>query len=179
MCPPRPAASSSIGDNTFTYTPALNFNTTRPPIGQVIQGPFTFTYRASAAGRVSAPATVTINVTEVNDNPTRRQRPVRGRQAERSGRRGPDCAGAGQRRRSARPRRERNADGHRCRHGGSAVRCGWRADKSFTRRRGTIGTDSFTYTVSDGRGGTATATVNVTCDRLRPEGHQRLRLSRQ
>ena len=46
-------------DGTFTYTPAANFN-----------GTDTFQYRArNPAGEVSAPATVTITVTAVNDVP--------------------------------------------------------------------------------------------------------------
>lgn len=37
------------------------------------------------------------------------------------------------------------------------------ADLSYTPRANCFGSDSFTYTMSDGHGGTSTATVNVTC----------------
>ena len=46
-------------DGAFTYTPAANYN-----------GPDTFTYRTSDGALTSNPATVTINVTPVNDTPT-------------------------------------------------------------------------------------------------------------
>jgi VCBS repeat-containing protein len=46
-------------DGTFTYTPELNFN-----------GTDSFTYMANDGQADSAPATVTINVTPVNDGPT-------------------------------------------------------------------------------------------------------------
>ena len=36
---------------------------------------------------------------------------------------------------------------------------------TYTPRAGFVGNDSFTYTISDGRGGTATATVKVTVKR--------------
>jgi VCBS repeat-containing protein len=53
-------------DGTFTYTPVnSDFNTTRPA-----RGPITFTYRATAGGRDSNIATVSITVTETNDAPT-------------------------------------------------------------------------------------------------------------
>lgn len=46
-------------DGTFTYVPTLNLN-----------GPDSFTYRAFDGDKYSAPVTVTINVTPVNDAPT-------------------------------------------------------------------------------------------------------------
>jgi VCBS repeat-containing protein len=46
------------GDGSFTYTPSLNFT-----------GVVTFTYRASDTQLTSSPATVTINVTPLNDAP--------------------------------------------------------------------------------------------------------------
>jgi hypothetical protein len=52
-------------DGTFTFTPASNFNTTRPP-----SSPVTFRYKASAGGRESTEAVVSITVNETNDPPT-------------------------------------------------------------------------------------------------------------
>jgi hypothetical protein len=57
-----PAAAGSVSLNAnggFTYTPALDFN-----------GSTSFTYRAQNAGGFSAPATVDITVTAVNDAPS-------------------------------------------------------------------------------------------------------------
>lgn len=64
--PPAAGSVTLSANGFFTFTPTANFNTTRPPAS-----PITFTYRATApSGRVSAPATVSITVNEVNDNPT-------------------------------------------------------------------------------------------------------------
>jgi hypothetical protein len=65
-----PASAGTVavaaGNKSFTYTPAANFNTTRPAAS-----PITFTYIARAAdGTPSNTATVSITVNEVNDNPT-------------------------------------------------------------------------------------------------------------
>jgi Bacterial cadherin-like domain/Dockerin type I domain/Bacterial Ig domain/Cadherin-like domain len=65
-----PAAAGTVtvaADNkSFSYAPSNNFNTTRPPVS-----PITFTYRAKASdGTASNVATVSISVNEVNDNPT-------------------------------------------------------------------------------------------------------------
>jgi hypothetical protein len=53
-------------NKSFIFDPADNFNTTRPPAS-----PITFTYRAKASdGTPSNVATVSITVNEVNDDPT-------------------------------------------------------------------------------------------------------------
>src|SRR3989454_736575 len=50
--------SSDLSDGSFTYIPALNYN-----------GPDSFTYKANDGQADSAPATVNITVTPVNDPP--------------------------------------------------------------------------------------------------------------
>ena len=65
------------------------------------------------------------------------------------------------RQRHRRPRRRRDADGHRGdpgrqRHGRHHRR---RTGVSYTPAANYFGPDTFTYTISDGNGGTATATV--------------------
>ena len=63
-----PSAVGSVtlaANGAVTFTPAANFNTTRPPAS-----PITFTYKATAGGRDSNVATASITVNEVNDNPT-------------------------------------------------------------------------------------------------------------
>ncbi len=64
--PPSQGTLGPISGNTVVFTPAANYN-----------GPVTFTVRADdgtpatvGAHKASAPATVTINVAPVNDNPT-------------------------------------------------------------------------------------------------------------
>ena len=58
VTPPASGSFTLNSDGSFSFTPALNF-----------AGPITFTYTANDAGGPSAPATVTLNVANVNDPP--------------------------------------------------------------------------------------------------------------
>ena len=131
-------------DGSFTYTPAANFN-----------GTDSFTYTASDGTAVSNVATVTITVSAVNDAPvavddaatTAKRRAVSGTRAgERHGRR-------------CRHDADGDARGHRGQRDGDAG-----ADGSFTYTPAANfnGTDSFTYTASDGTAVSNVATVTIT-----------------
>jgi hypothetical protein len=159
-----PTAAGSVvinSDNTFTYTPALNFNTTRPATG-----PVTFTYRASAAGRLSAPATVTINVTEVNDNPTAVDDTFQA--VKRNGAVGVDQVVPVLLNDSSAPDGGETLTIESVSPATTPLGGSVRVDTSTGTPRilytspTVTGTDTFTYTINDGRGGTATATVTVT-----------------
>lgn len=166
-----PAADGSVSlapNGIFTYTPASNFNTTRPATA-----PTTFTYKVKTPnGRESAVATVSITVNETNDNPTALGdafdavqktgslgidqlvgvvgndsiAPDTGENLSVTALNGTAANGSGNT--AAIPTT-----------GGGSVRLEGFLIKYTS--PGATGTDSFTYTVSDGRGGTSTATVQV------------------
>ena len=130
-------------DGTFTYTPAANFH-----------GTDSFTYTASDGAAVSNLATVTITVTPVNDAPmavndtvtteedTEVTIAVLANDIDLEGD-GLSVTGVGM-----------AAHGFADLDGEGAIR--------YLPERDYSGTDSFTYTIGDGYGGSATATVNMT-----------------
>jgi T5SS/PEP-CTERM-associated repeat protein/VCBS repeat-containing protein len=144
---PRHGALTLNPDGSFIYTPAENF-----------AGTDSFTYRANDGQLASAPATVTLAVRAVNDNPVA----------------APDRVSVRQNRELVIPAadlltNDTDVDGDALRvtavaatadtHGTvrlSDGRITYRPDRRYT------GPASFTYSVSDGRGGTATGTVHVT-----------------
>ena len=134
-------------DGSFTYTPAANFN-----------GTDTFTYRASDGSVVSTPATVTITVRPGNSNPVAVA-------DARTVRQGHDL------RFDAREllANDTDPDGDSLTVTGVAATADTHGTVSLSRGRITYRPDrrytgpaSFTYTISDGHGGTAIGTVNVT-----------------
>lgn len=157
---PAEAGSVTLSSNgTFTYTPALNFNTTRPP-----RAPVTFTYKAVANGRESNVATVSITVNEVNDPPTANDDTFQAVKQQAGGV-GVDQVVNVLANDTADP------DGNETltviavgptaqAANGSSVRL-VNGQVLYTSPT-VVGEDSFTYTISDGRGGQATATVRVT-----------------
>lgn len=160
-----PAAAGSVtlnADGTFTYNPAPNFNTTRPAAPDI-----SFTYKASAGGRDSNVATVTIRVNEVNDNPTANDDTFLA--VKNNGTIGIDQPVPVLGNDSILPDVSINGDETltvvsvgptAMAANGSSVKV---VNGQILYTSPTItGNDSFTYTISDGRGGTATATVNVT-----------------
>jgi hypothetical protein len=171
---PAAAGSVSLGaDGIFTYTPTPHFNTTRPPAA-----PITFTYKATnqAGTRESAPATVSITVNDTNDNPTANGDTFDA--VQRKGTIGIDQLVVVLNNDQIAPDAQEtlqvvglsgttsvtaNASGNAgpvATSGGGSVRL-----ENFQIRYNsptTTGVDSFSYTVSDGRGGTSTATVQVT-----------------
>jgi VCBS repeat-containing protein len=140
---PAHGAVALAANGSFTYTPAADYN-----------GPDSFTYRAKdAAGLYSASTTVSLTVTPVNDAPvalddsasTDEEVPV-------------DVAVLGN---------DSDPEGSPLTvTGASAGAHGsttYDADSVvYTPDLDWFGTDSFTYTVSDGHGGTDQATVTVT-----------------
>jgi len=135
-------------NGTYTYTPNANYN-----------GPDSFTFRASDGSLTSNDATVAITVTSVNDAPTAANDSaalnedgsvsiaVLANDSDVDNASGPANAGL------------------------SVTAVGPAANGlvtftatgvTYTPNANFFGTDSFTYTISDGRGGTATATVNLT-----------------
>ena len=146
-------------DGTFTYTPNPNYF-----------GPDSFTYEASD-GSLTATAGVTLNVTEVNDAP------VAGNDVGTTTDLAPLSG-------DVLPN-DTDADLYDGLAGndnvltttllspptvGSVVLAG-DGKFTYTPRAGFSGTDSFTYQVSDGRGGSSTATVVITVTReQQPEG---------
>ena len=132
-------------NGSFTYTPAANFN-----------GTDSFTYTASDGTAVSNVATVTITVTAVNDAPvavndtatTTEETAVSGTVlGQRHG-----C------------RRRHDADGDARREPGERDRDAGRRTARFTYTPAANfnGTDSFTYTASDGTAVSNVATVTIT-----------------
>jgi hypothetical protein len=157
--PPEAGSVTLNSNGTFTYTPAPNFNTTRPP-----RAPVTFTYRATANGRTSNVATVSITVNEVNDPPTANNDTFQAVKQQAGG------VGVDQVV-NVLANDTSDPDGNETltviavgttaqAANGSSVRL---VNGQVLYTSPTItGTDSFTYTISDGRGGQATATVTVT-----------------
>ncbi|MCI0360027.1 MAG: Ig-like domain-containing protein [Planctomycetaceae bacterium] len=162
-----PAAAGSVAlnaDGSFTYSPAGNFFTLGTPISftyQVSDGP------AQSGGKLSNIATVTINVNEVNDNPvanpdtfdfviqnfTNQLLPS----ALANDNAGVDVGAV-------------PGDVLSITHVGGSTTQTTTAAGNVVRRVGNdlfydagsfLGQDSFQYTISDGRGGTATATYTV------------------
>lgn len=138
---------SDNGDGTFTYTPALNFN-----------GSDTFTYTISdGTPGTSATGTVTITVNAVNDAPVA---------ADDTASTGPSSDVVIDVRAN-----DSDADGDTLvvtavgsvsgSSGGSVQISNNGADVTYS-PGASAGTDSFSYTVSDGHGGTDTAMVTVT-----------------
>jgi large repetitive protein len=139
---PAHGALSGTAPNVI-YTPVLNYN-----------GPDTFTFRVKDGVLYSNIATVSITVTPVNDAPvavndsasTNQEIPVV----------------------IAVLTNDRDVDGNTLSvisvstpAYGSAV-INKNSTITYTPRLGWSGTDSFTYKISDGKGGTATATVSIT-----------------
>lgn len=132
-------------DNTLTYTPALNFN-----------GADSFSYTVSDAQGGSASATVSVTVTPVNDAPLA---------ANDTATVGPNSSVT-----IAVLANDTDVDGNplavaavtQGAHGSVAIN----ADNTvrYTPNANFAGGDGFTYTVSDGAGGTAVASVAVTVD---------------
>lgn len=148
--PSQGGTVSIASDNQrLVYNPAANFNGTE-----------TFTYTVRDQNGASATATVTVQVQSVNDNPVAVNDTIT---TVRSGdtdvfinvlsndTSGPDTGetltvsaiGTGSQ--------------------GGSVRIGTAGNGViYTPKAGFVGTETFTYTLSDGRGGTATGTVTVT-----------------
>jgi cadherin-like protein/Big-like domain-containing protein/dockerin type I repeat protein/SdrD B-like protein len=165
---PASAGSVSLGANgIFVYTPAQDFNTTRPPVS-----PITFTYKATAGGRDSNIATVSITVNEVNDNPTAHDDTFTA--VKNNGTVGIDQPISVLGNDSFAPDVNETlsvtgigttlggpfSTGPTATTGGGSVKVV--GGQILYTSPSTTGNDSFTYQISDGRGGTASATVNVT-----------------
>jgi DNA/RNA endonuclease G (NUC1) len=127
--------------NNLTYTPFADYN-----------GPDSFTFKANDGDKDSNVATVTINVTPVNDAPvavddsanTDEDTPVTVSVLSNDTDVEGDTLSVSAVTQGA--------------HGSAAI---VGSDVKYTPASNYNGTDSFTYTVSDGNGGTATGTVNV------------------
>jgi VCBS repeat-containing protein len=132
-----------IADGSFSYSPAADFH-----------GTDSFTYTANDGLAASAPATVTITVAAVNDAPVA---------ADDSVTTDEDTSTAGNVLAN-----DTDLDGDALTasllSGPSNGSLTLNTDGSFTYTPavGFTGTDGFTYTVSDGQGGTATAAVTIT-----------------
>ena len=128
-------------NGSFTYTPAANFN-----------GTDSFTYRANDGTDNSNLATVTLNVTPVNDLPTATGTTVTTDE---------DVPANG-------AITAADVDGDTLTYSVSTapangtVTLGANGNFTYTPAANFNGTDSFVITVSDGNGGTATANVSVT-----------------
>jgi hypothetical protein len=162
-----PAGTGNVvvnSDGSFTYTPADDFFT-RP---KQVNTPISFSYRASDGGKLSNIITVTLNVDEQNDDPIAN----------------PDLADAvirnfqNQLLPSALTNDSRGVDALRVPlEVLSIIEVGGSATQATTTRGNTVrlvgndifyddvlgivGQDTFEYTISDGRDGTATATYTV------------------
>jgi hypothetical protein len=140
----QPAAGGTVTltGGTVRFTPAANFS-----------GATTFTYTVSDGNGGTATATVAVTVTPVNDAPVAAA----------------DAAVTTQGRAVTIPAPSNDADADadpltvvgasRPTHGRAAVTA---AGVTYTPAAGFHGADAFTYTVSDGHGGTATGSVSVT-----------------
>ena len=132
-------------DGTFTYTPAPNFN-----------GTDSFTYSVSDGHGGTTTGTVSVNVAAVNDAPTTTGGTATGNE---------DSPITGQLAAS-------DVDGDAltfglAQNGGPAhgtVTVNPNGSYTYTPAANFNGTDSFTYTVSDGNGGVTTGSISVTVD---------------
>ena len=129
-------------DGTITFTPALNFN-----------GPATITYTISDGNGGTAMATVTVNVTAVNDPPV--ARPDAGMTNEDTPLRLSPLVN------------DTDVDGNPLTVSAASAVNGTvviNADGTitYTPNANFNGTDIITYQISDGRGGFSTATISVT-----------------
>lgn len=151
---PTNGSLSGTGANR-TYTPNPNFN-----------GTDSFTFRVSDGQRNSNTSKVTINVTAVNDNPTAGNDAAT--VAEDSGANMINVLGND----SSLPESNETLTITAVTQGanGSVTIVNDGLNVSYAPAANFFGTDSFTYTVSDGNGGAATATVsvNVTADNDAP-----------
>ncbi len=144
-------------DGSYTYTPDANYN-----------GPDSFTFTANDGHVDSAPATVSLTVNSVNDNPTAVNDSA-------------TVLAAGPRTLTVAATtllsNDNDVDGDSlsvisvgaATHGTASFSNHGTADPTddtitYTPTVGYAGPDSFAYTVSDGHGGTTTATVNVTVE---------------
>ncbi|MEZ6070520.1 MAG: tandem-95 repeat protein [Pirellulales bacterium] len=138
------------GDGTFTYTPADNYH-----------GDDSFTYTVSDGHGGTDTATIDLTVDAVND--------------------GPDASDDAYTADEDTPLTTGNVFTND--RTWTATRCRWTASRSRARQcdvttatarsrthrpATTTATDSFTYTVSDGHGGTDTATIDLTVDAVNP-----------
>jgi hypothetical protein len=166
-----PAFTGSVAlssDGNFTYTPAANFNTTRPP-----SAPIFFTYQAVVpSGRQTAVATAFITVNEVNDNPVAVNDSFRA--ARNNGILGSDQLINVLGNDSFAPDVQETLsviglNGTAADSSGNLASLPTNAGGSVRLVNGHVlytsptntGDDPFTYILSDGRGGTATGTVSV------------------
>jgi len=132
-------------DGSYAYTPAANFN-----------GTDSFTYTVSDGNGGTTTGTVSVNVAAVNDAPTTSGGTATGNE---------DTAVTGQ-------LAATDIDGDAltfglAQNGGPAhgtVTVNPDGSYSYTPAANYNGTDSFTYTVSDGKGGTATGSISITVD---------------
>ena len=139
---PTHGAAVVNGDGTVTYTPSANYN-----------GADSFTYTVSDGNGGTATATVNITVTAVNDLPvavndditTEEDVPVTFSVTANDSDADGDALTISGINQPAHGSAVLNADG----------------TITYTPNANYNGADSFTYTVSDGNGGTATATVNI------------------
>lgn len=132
---------------SVTYTPAANFS-----------GIETFTYTVSDGNQGSAIGAVTVTVTPVDDLPT----PVDdAREVDRDTSNNPLNVLANDTDPDAGDTRTITAVGQGS-NGGTVTIATGGGGLLYTPAAGFVGTDIFTYTVSDSDGGTATATVTVT-----------------
>ena len=145
---PSHAASFSINpDGSFRYTPAANFN-----------GPDSFTYKVSDSELPSNTAIVTITVNAVSDNPVATSDAAT--VAEDSG----ATTIAVLANDATTPDTGETLTVSSVTQGvnGAVAITGGGASVSYTPKANFNGADSFTYTISDGHGGSDAATVNVT-----------------
>jgi uncharacterized repeat protein (TIGR01451 family) len=142
-----PSGFTLNADGSFSYTPAANYN-----------GSDSFTYKANDGSLDSNVATVTLTITAVNDNPDAVNDSAT--VAEDSGANAIDVlandTAAPDTGETLTVTAKTNAS-----NGTVAITAGG-TGVSYTPNANFFGSDSFTYTISDGYGGTDTATVNVT-----------------
>jgi VCBS repeat-containing protein len=142
VTPGAHGAAQINGDGTVTYTPQANFN-----------GPDSFSYTASDGYGGTAMATVSVTVTPLNDPPT--AAPDSATTAEDTGTSIPVLAN------------DTDIEGDSLTVSGvtqgahGAVAVNGDGTVTYTPQANFNGSDSFTYTASDGHGGAATGTVTV------------------
>lgn len=142
VTPPANGLAVVNANNTITYTPGLNFN------GQDV-----LTYRVRDLDGQSATADVTVTVRPINDTPTAAD----------------DTAATdpGQAARVTVLANDSDVDGDMLsvasvtQGSNGSVVINADGTVTYTANAGFVGNDSFTYTASDGRGGTSVATVRV------------------